>query len=121
MSVLDSYRQTLELDRVESHLHPVGSFDVDDHPVPSGREEIWRFTPLKRLRGLHQDAPLDGGGFEVKVDLADGAVRCVVEHDCAWLLANKRLDRRHDRLGRVILALLTAACIFIIAKRVSVF
>jgi hypothetical protein len=37
----------------------------------------------------------------------------VVEHDCAWLLANKRLDRRQDRLGRVILALLTAACIFI--------
>src|SRR3954451_17864593 len=36
-----------------------------------------------------------------------GAVRCVVEHDCAWLLANKRLDRRQDRLGRVILALLT--------------
>ena len=50
-----------------------------------------------------------------------GAVRCVVEHDCAWLLANKRLDRRHDRLGRVILALLTAACIFIIANRVRTF
>src|SRR3954465_8431969 len=31
-----------------------------------------------------------------------GKVRCVVEHDCAWLLANKRLDRRQDRLGRVI-------------------
>jgi Fe-S cluster assembly protein SufD len=72
VSVLDSYRQTLELDRVESHLHPRGSFDVDEHPVPTGREEIWRFTPLKRLRGLHQDAPLGGGGFEVKVDLADG-------------------------------------------------
>lgn len=50
-----------------------------------------------------------------------GAVRCVVEHDCAWLLANKRLDRRHDRLGRVILALLNAACIFIIANRHSGF
>ena len=50
-----------------------------------------------------------------------GAVRCVVEHDCAWLLANKRLDRRHDRLGRVILALLSAACIFIIANRLSGF
>src|SRR3712207_2275461 len=50
-----------------------------------------------------------------------GAVRCVVEHDCAWLLANKRLDRRQDRLGRVVLALLTAACIFIIAKRISAF
>ena len=47
-----------------------------------------------------------------------GSVRCVVEHDCAWLLANKRLDRRQDRLGRVILALLNAACIFIIANRI---
>ena len=50
-----------------------------------------------------------------------GAVRCVVEHDCAWLLANKRLDRRQDRLGRMILALLTAACIFIVANRFSGF
>src|SRR3954469_15377560 len=50
-----------------------------------------------------------------------GSVRCVVEHDCAWLLANKRLDRRQDRLGRMILALLTAACIFVIANRLSAF
>ena len=49
------------------------------------------------------------------------SVRCVVEHDCAWLLANKRLDRRHDRQGRIILALLQAACIFIIANRISPF
>ena len=50
-----------------------------------------------------------------------GSVRCIVEHDCAWLLANKRLDRRQDRLGRVILSLLTAACIFVIANRLSPF
>jgi transposase len=50
-----------------------------------------------------------------------GTVRCVVEHGCAWLLANKRLDRRQDRLGHIILALLTAACIFIIANRLGVF
>ena len=50
-----------------------------------------------------------------------GRVRSVVEHDCAWLLANKRLDRRQDRLGRIILALLTAACIFIVANRISLF
>lgn len=50
-----------------------------------------------------------------------GSVRCIVEHDCAWLLANKRLDRRQDRLGRVILVLLTAACIFIVANRISAF
>ena len=50
-----------------------------------------------------------------------GSVRCIVEHDCAWLLANKRLDRRQDRLGRVVLALLTTACIFIVANRISAF
>jgi hypothetical protein len=50
-----------------------------------------------------------------------GSVRCMVEHGCAWLLANKRLDRRQDRKGRIILALLHAACIFIIANRVSPF
>jgi len=50
-----------------------------------------------------------------------GRVRSVVEHDCAWLLANKRLDRRQDRLGHIILALLTAACIFIVANRISAF
>ncbi|MEO5852140.1 MAG: Fe-S cluster assembly protein SufD [Nocardioides sp.] len=48
--------EALEVSRVDSHLHPQGSFDVEDHLVPTGREEIWRFTPLKRLRGLHADA-----------------------------------------------------------------
>jgi Fe-S cluster assembly protein SufD len=64
--------EALELDHVESHLHPEGSFDVADHPVPTGREEIWRFTPLKRLRGLHQDADLSGDAFKVDVDVAPG-------------------------------------------------
>jgi hypothetical protein len=50
-----------------------------------------------------------------------GTVRFVVEHGCAWLLANKRLDRRQDRQGRIILALLHAACIFILINRVSTF
>ena len=52
----DSVGAALEQEKVSSHLHPVGSFDVADHAVPTGREEIWRFTPLKRLRGLHADA-----------------------------------------------------------------
>jgi transposase len=50
-----------------------------------------------------------------------GAIRCVVEHDCAWLLANKRLDRRQDRLARIVLSLLTAACIFVVANRIQPF
>jgi Fe-S cluster assembly protein SufD len=29
------------------------SYDVADFPALTGREEEWRFTPLKRLRGLH--------------------------------------------------------------------
>jgi Fe-S cluster assembly protein SufD len=39
-------------ERVESHLNPPASYDLADHPVPTGREEVWRFTPLKRLRGI---------------------------------------------------------------------
>ena len=58
-------------DQVASHLHPAGSFRVDDHPVPTGLEEIWRFTPLKRLRNLHRDAPLDGRELSVEVDAPD--------------------------------------------------
>ncbi|MDL9947469.1 Fe-S cluster assembly protein SufD [Gordonia sp. ABSL11-1] len=29
------------------------SFDVNAFEVPSPREEVWRFTPFRRLRGLH--------------------------------------------------------------------
>ena len=60
-----------------------------------------------------------------KIDAAHasgpGRIRSVVEHDCAWLLANKRLDRRHDRLGHITTALLAAACIFIAANRIDAF
>jgi Fe-S cluster assembly protein SufD len=64
----------LEQDRVISHLHPEGSFDVADHPVPTGREEVWRFTPLKRMRGLHDDAPFADGAVDLEVRAADGVV-----------------------------------------------
>ena len=43
--------------------------------------------------------------------------RRIVENVNAWLLANKRLDRRNDRLAFIIDALLTAACMLIIANR----
>lgn len=51
-----------------SALDRFASFDIADHPVPQGREEEWRFTPMSRLRGLHDDAPLDGGDYTVAVD-----------------------------------------------------
>jgi Fe-S cluster assembly protein SufD len=37
------------------------SFDVNAFEVPGGRDELWRFTPLRRLRGLHDgSAPATG-------------------------------------------------------------
>jgi Fe-S cluster assembly protein SufD len=63
----------IETAKVSSHLHPEVSFEVDDHPVPTGREEIWRFTPLKRLRGLHQDADLTGDTVKVESTVPEGA------------------------------------------------
>ncbi|WP_300612456.1 Fe-S cluster assembly protein SufD [Trebonia sp.] len=52
-----------------SSLHALGSRDPADFAVPTGREEEWRFTPLRRLRGLHTDAPLLSG-TKVAVDAA---------------------------------------------------
>ncbi|GAB3263376.1 Fe-S cluster assembly protein SufD [Nocardioides dilutus] len=48
----ESVESVLEQKRLASHLNPPPSYDLADHPVPNGREEIWRFTPLKRLRGI---------------------------------------------------------------------
>jgi Fe-S cluster assembly protein SufD len=52
-----------------SSLHSTGSVNPDDFPVPTGREEEWRFTPLNRLRALHKDAAFTGA-VTVTVDAA---------------------------------------------------
>ena len=61
---------------VKSHLHGAGSADLADHPVPSGREENWRFTPLRRLRGLEVDLAFDGVMTDERLELQvpDGVV-----------------------------------------------
>lgn len=53
------------------HSPTVRSRAVADHPVPTGREEEWRFTPLERLRGLHTGALDLSGSLGVSID-ADG-------------------------------------------------
>lgn len=35
-----------------SHLHPTPSWDIADHEVPTGTEEVWRFSPVRRLAVL---------------------------------------------------------------------
>jgi Fe-S cluster assembly protein SufD len=58
--------------KVASHLHPEGSRDPEFFEVPTGREEVWRFTPLKRLRDLHKDADLSGDTVAAEVDAPQG-------------------------------------------------
>jgi Fe-S cluster assembly protein SufD len=42
---------------VDARQERIRSHDPADFPVPTGREEEWRFTPLDRLRGLHAADP----------------------------------------------------------------
>ncbi len=53
-----------------SRLHKLASYELADFPVPTGREEEWRFTPLRRLRGLHGSAALPLGKVTVESDPA---------------------------------------------------
>ncbi|MEY9990450.1 Fe-S cluster assembly protein SufD [Streptomyces sp. V4I8] len=62
------------------------SFDVADFPVPHGREEEWRFTPLERLRGLHDGtAVATGDGLQVTVEAPEGVTVETVGRDDARL------------------------------------
>jgi len=63
-----------------SRLHELRSYDPADFGVPSGREEEWRFTPLRRLRGLHSDASLSDGKVSVAVDAAAGVAVELAQH-----------------------------------------
>jgi Fe-S cluster assembly protein SufD len=45
---------------------------VDAHPVPTGREEVWRFTPLPRLRGLLTDSGPSGNTLAWQTELPEG-------------------------------------------------
>jgi Fe-S cluster assembly protein SufD len=43
------------------------SFDVEAFEVPGGRDEIWRFTPLRRLHGLHNGSAVATGSAPISV------------------------------------------------------
>ncbi|MFG3493482.1 Fe-S cluster assembly protein SufD [Streptomyces sp. NPDC047928] len=71
------------------------SFDVADFPVPHGREEEWRFTPLERLRGLHDGtAVATGDGVRVEVEAPEGVtVETVARDDVRLGRAGTPVDR----------------------------
>ncbi|MET7302561.1 Fe-S cluster assembly protein SufD [Embleya sp. NPDC005575] len=66
------------------------SYDVADFVVPTGREEDWRFTPLARLRGLHDGTAAAGDRGEVTVSVAAPEGVTV-----------ETVDRSDARIGRV--------------------
>lgn len=56
----------------KTRAQQVRSFDVADFPALTGREEEWRFTPLKRLRGLASiEAPTVAGATAPKVEAGE--------------------------------------------------
>ncbi len=78
---------------VASHLHPAGSYDLAAHPVPTGREEVWRFTPVKRLRSLLEGGPSDGQ-LSWKYQTPDGVTVSVIStEDSKRFGAPEPMDR----------------------------
>jgi Fe-S cluster assembly protein SufD len=67
------------------------SFDVADFPALTGREEEWRFTPLRRLRGL-ADGAATAIGVTPKYEYGDLPAGVTVS----------TVDRSDPRLGTVL-------------------
>ncbi len=63
--------QPVDEQAVHSHLHPTPSWDLADHPQPTGREEGWRFTPIERIQPI-LDADGQATGQVISVDQVDG-------------------------------------------------
>lgn len=61
------------------------SYDVEAFEVPGGREEDWRFTPMKRLHGLHDGSASATGSIQVEVESGDAATVETVGRDDARL------------------------------------
>ncbi|MFE9683793.1 Fe-S cluster assembly protein SufD [Streptomyces sp. NPDC002701] len=81
---------------VATRMSAPPSFDVADFPVPHGREEEWRFTPLERLRGLHDGtAVATGDGVKVDIDAPEGVTVETVGRD------DERLGRAGTPVDRV--------------------
>ena len=78
----------------DARVSAAPSYDVADFPVPHGREEDWRFTPLERLRGLHDGTAEANGALRVEVTAPDGVTVQTVDRDDPRVgKAGKPVDR----------------------------
>ena len=64
------------------------STNVEDFPVPHGRDEVWRFVSLRMLRGLHNGEFAQAVAQDVKVSEHPG-------------VSAETVSRDDERLGRV--------------------
>jgi len=85
--------------------------DVDAFPVPTGREEEWRFTPLDRVRPLLDGAPSDAS-LTVHTDLPDGVELELVDLSTAPI----DIPLPVDRLAALALARSGAALVVRVPK-----
>ncbi|TQJ61283.1 iron-regulated ABC transporter permease protein SufD [Arthrobacter sp. SLBN-83] len=58
-----------------SRAERLTSHDVADFAVPNGREEEWRFTPVRELANLLSDAPSEDGVLDVSVEAPAAVVQ----------------------------------------------
>ncbi|MCI0689819.1 MAG: Fe-S cluster assembly protein SufD [Sporichthyaceae bacterium] len=86
-----------------SKLHGFASTNVADFAIPHGREEEWRFTPLDRLRGLHDGTAPNSGKVLLDVDAPAGVTVSSVER------GDPRIGRAGTPTDRVAAAAWTAA------------
>jgi Fe-S cluster assembly protein SufD len=76
-----------------SRAERLTSFDLADIPVPTGREEEWRFSAVSRLAPLF-DAAITGSGVSTSVEAAPGVrVETVGRDDSRLGRAGKPGDR----------------------------
>jgi Fe-S cluster assembly protein SufD len=74
----------------KTRAHSLRSYDVSDFPALTGREEEWRFTPLRRLRGLATGAAAAAGKLTYTFD------------DLPAGVSVSTVDRSDPRVGSVL-------------------
>ena len=68
----------------QSRAERTASFDVAAFPVPNGREEEWRFTPVKKLKAVLAEGAT--GTLEADTDLPEGVTTSTVTAEQARAL-----------------------------------
>ena len=94
---------------VESHLHPTPSWSVDDHPTPTGLEEIWRFTPLHRMKALLGGEPT-GDRLAWEQSIPEGVSVSTIDEDAARGLA---VEAPVDRVSSLAAANATGGAVLV--------